>query len=201
MEITETAEVKLVKAEAELTEQKKKIDELTEKLSKVGNTEHFQGLIKERDEAKKKLKEYEDKVLEEQGNYKDLVEKQKTELETERLEKERLTDELKKSNAELDEKRVAEANERKALLEKITDEKKKKIAEALPMNLLKDYVNEQALHNPLGPDRGGNPIPPVEYKLTPFEEAEAKRRGLSNEDYADILKKAKELKDSKNRRI
>lgn len=129
-----TAEAKLAETEAKLKELETTKAELEEKLSKVDNTEHFEKLKKERDEAKKKLKEIEDANALAKGEFEKLANDRLAELETLKSEREKL-------QAEADKWTNFNKTERERLLKLITDDKVKKIGEKLTdLSDLKEFV-------------------------------------------------------------
>lgn len=132
--------VKPVEADKEL---KDKLDYLDKELKKV---------IKERDTAKGKLKEIDDKELIKKGDYEKIL-KEKEDLlsqkETELAEA--------KSKAEKFDLKV-EAD-RKKLLEKIEDKDLKKIAEKLELEDLEIFAEKHSTEKPIG-DGGGRYTPP-----------------------------------------
>jgi DNA repair exonuclease SbcCD ATPase subunit len=118
-----TAEAKLAEAEAKLIEQTTKLAELEEKLNKIpNNPEHFDKIKKERDEAKKKLKEIEDANAEAKGEFEKLANDRLAELEVLKSEKESL-------QAEANKWADFNKSEREKILTSIKDEKVKKLAE------------------------------------------------------------------------
>lgn len=128
-----TAEAKLAEAEAKLTEQTSKLAELEEKLKKVDNTEHFEKVKKERDEAKRKLKEIEEAEATAKGEFEKLANDRLAELEAERAEK--LT--LKEKADKLD---SYEKTRREALLKEVTDEELRKVYEKYELSDLEIVV-------------------------------------------------------------
>jgi alanyl-tRNA synthetase len=157
----ETAEAKLAEAEAKLTEQALKVTELEEKLAKIpNNPEHFDKVKKERDEAKRKLKEIEDAQAEAKGEFEKLANERLTELEIERAEKEKL-----KLIAE--QWTTYEKSKRESLLAKLTDAKVKKLAEQMTtLEALEEFVEMhiEGKFNPASGNHKGNPPPPKDNK-------------------------------------
>ncbi len=134
-EAPKTVEAKLAEAEAQLTEQQNKLAELQRKLDNIpNNPEHFNQLKQERDEAKRKLKEYEDAQSAAKGEFERLANERLAEIES-----------LKSKNTELqgtaEKWTTYEKERREMLLCKIKDEKKKKIAKELPtLQSLEEFV-------------------------------------------------------------
>ena len=161
-----TAEAKLVEAEAKLTEQNTKLAELEEKLKNIpNNPEHFDKLKGERDEAKRKLKEFEDKQAEAKGEFEKLANDRLAELEAIKNEKTELEEIAGKWTS-------YEKSRRETLLSKLTDEKVKKIGEKL--TTLEDLEEFVTLHVEEKPNNGNsnykpkkqdsNDVPLINYK-------------------------------------
>lgn len=130
----QTAEAKLAETEAKLKELETAKAELEEKLSKVDNTEHFEKLKKERDEAKQKLKELAEADAKAKGEFEKLANDRLTELDTLKAEREKL-------QAEADKWTNFNKTERERLLKLLTDDKVKKIGEKLTdLSDLKEFV-------------------------------------------------------------
>ena len=158
-----TAEAKLAEAEAKLTEQQQKLDELQRKLDETpNNPDHFEKLKTERDEAKRKAKEYEDK-LKELGDAEAVKKGEFEKLATERqAEIEKLASERDGFKETAEKWTSYEKAKREKLLAKITDEKKKKIAEQLSsLDTLEEFVElETEIIGAGSGNHGGKPPKP-----------------------------------------
>jgi len=147
----QTAEAKLAETEAKLKELETAKAELEEKLSKVDNTEHFEKLKRERDEAKQKLKELAEADAKAKGEFEKLANDRLTELETLKAEREKL-------QAEADKWTNFNKTERERLLKLLTDEKVRKIGEKLTdLSDLKEFVEMNTAPKPQA--GGGNHQP------------------------------------------
>lgn len=134
MEETKTAEAKLAEAEARLLELQKEKTELEERFKKVDNTEHFEKLKQERDEAKQKLKELAEADAKAKGEFEKLANDRLSELEALKSERDELKSIADKWN-------TFEKIERESLLKSLTDEKVRKIGEKLTdLTDLREYV-------------------------------------------------------------
>lgn len=178
-------ETDTVKKEELLKQYQTKLNELSEDSTKYKEVQS-KGIFKELEETRKKLQEIEDNKKKqeeadalEKGKFKELAEARQKELDTTKTK-------LTEVEAKAKEWESYQDTKRKDLLSKIEDEDLKKVGEEIKgLDKLEIFANKITQKESFKPDNGQ--ASGTQVTLTDQQKAEAKRMGVSEKDFIEIM--------------
>lgn len=178
-------ETDTVKKEELLKQYQTKLNELSEDSTRYKEVQS-KGIFKELEETRKKLQEIEDNKKKqeeadalEKGKFKELAEARQKELDT-------LNTKLTEAEAKAKEWELYQDTKRKDLLSKIEDEDLKKVGEEIKgLDKLEIFANKITQKEPFKTDNGQ--ASGTQVTLTDQQKAEAKRMGVSEKDFIEIM--------------